>query len=800
MLSVDSDLRLNSRPGLPGLLFWQKLVPAFVFGLLSIKWFIPSLSALSVYIFLLICFRLEKGTVVLLILLFGFGNWYGNYALPEPAGPMPDWMTAREKVQVYGVVKSVRAVPGSRLKIMLQDVWCNSTQGVTPLRGYLNWSWDHPPERPVPGQRVQFTARVKPTIGFRNSGVWDYTFYNRTKNVFYRAYSQGPLKSGELKPYNPDFLQRLRISLRKHILQNAPPAQGGAVFPALLTGDRFFLSKETVELIRRAGVSHILALSGLHVGFVVALGFMFSWMAGLFVPGVYLRISRVKMGVVLAVPLVLFYLWLGQFTPSLLRAACMFGFWGLLLLFDRGRILLDGLFLAVVLILSFSPLSVFDLGFQLSVLAVAGIGLFFPFFKPLLPAGKSLVGRGVGCLLSVLFISLSANITILPVLIWNFGTVSPNLLFNLLFVPFLGFFLVPVCGIGGLAVSYICPWAAEKLFAAGGLCFEWLLSLIRVSLEKGMLPEYAVYRPLWEGLLIYYLITGMIVLVLSRNFIRLKYFVLPVLVLLTVRVYPGMAEKNVRMDLLDTGQSQCVVITGPQGSRTVVDGGGSFGDFDMGRAVVGPWLCSGRMPKIANVIMTHGDRDHAGGLAFLLEKFQVGHFYSNGDIPAGNTGKRFLNAFAQNKISPQVLESGAEIELEPELVLQVIHPDAEFEGSRNDRSLYLKLMWKGVPLLSISGDVDRKGIRAVVKSGVDLKSQLFILPHHGSAGSYSPQLYREVDPDLALAACGLLNRFNFVSKKVRNELERQDIPLLTTAASGMITVCWDSPGQMRLMP
>lgn len=800
MPGIDSDLNIKSRSGLPGLLFWQKLVPAFAFGILSIKWFIPALICFAVYLFLLLCFRLERGAVVLLVLLFGAGNWYGNYSLPGPPGSMPDWMVQREKVEINGAVKSVRADPGGRLKILLQDVWCNSTRGITALEGNLNWTWDLPEQRPLPGQKVRLTARVKPSIGFRNSGLWDYTFYNRTKNIFYRTYTRGPLKGGELKPYEPDFLQRLRISLRKHILQNAPPAQAGAVFPALLTGDRFFLSKETVELIRKAGVSHILALSGLHVGFVVSIGFILSWVSGLVAPGIYLRISRMKLGVLFAIPFVLVYLWLGQFTPSLLRAACMFGFWGLLLFMDRGRIILDGLFMAVLLILCVEPLSIFHLGFQLSVLAVGGIGLLFPFFQKLLPSGRgpfSMVSRFI---LGVFYVSLCANIAILPVLIWNFGTVLPNLLFNILFVPLLGIFIVPICGIGGLAASYFWPWAAEKLFAAGGLCFLESLNLVRWAEHAGWLPEYAVYRPLWEGILVYYLFLGLLLLFLNRDFSRAKFVLLPMAILFFVRLYPFSTEPEVRMDLLDTGQSQCVIIKGPAGSRTVVDGGGSFGDFDMGRAVVGPWLTHGNLPAVDNIFMTHGDRDHAGGLAFLLEKFEVGRFFSNGDIPSGKIGDRFLKAFAEKGIKTKELERGDRVELEPGLEMLVIHPYRDFAGSRNDRSLYLKLIWNGRALVSIGGDVDRKGVRAVVQSGMNLRSQLLVLPHHGSAGSYSPELYRQVHPDAALAACGLLNRFDFVTKKVRQELQRQGIPLYTTASSGMITVYWDSNFGMRLVP
>ncbi|CCO24747.1 DNA internalization-related competence protein ComEC/Rec2 [Maridesulfovibrio hydrothermalis] len=795
MNSLDENAHVIGRSGLPGLLFWQKLLPAFVFGILSIKWLIPSLAAFAVYAFILLALRIEKGTLGLLILIFGLGHFYALYSLPPEAGPMPKWMADREKVEVDAEVHSIKGAPGNRLKILLTDVVCTGSTGRTALKGYLNWTWDKPDQIPFAGQKVNLHVRVKPSSGFRNSGVWDYDFYCRIKNISYRTYTRGPLKKGGLQSYEPDFLQKLRSDLRKHILQNTPPTQGGALFPALLTGDRFFLSHDTVELIRRAGVSHVLALSGLHVGFIVSIGFGLAWLAGFIYPNIYLRLPRMKMGVLLSAPLVLFYLWLGQFTPSLLRAVCMFGFWGILLLMNRGRLLVDGLFLAVLLILAFAPLSVFDLGFQLSVLAVAGIALFYPQFHRLLPAGKNTGIKVVRFFLAVLFVSICANIALLPVLVWNFGVIAPNLFFNILFVPMLGLFIMPVCGAGGLAASFVNSALAQKLFGLGAMCFEWMLSVVNSAKLSGLLPEYASYRPLWEDLLIYYLLLGLVLLLLNGKKQQAGFLVLPLLLLACVRIYGEFGGKAVRMDLLDTGQSQCVVITGPNGSRTVVDGGGGFGKtFDMGASIVGPWLVSGHRPQVDYLFMTHGDHDHAGGLAFLLEKFTIGHFYSNGDIPDGITGQRFQKAFVQNKILPQKLHMGQVIELEPGLVMEVIHPSVDFEGSRNDRSLFLRLIWNGKPLLNISGDLDRKGVRAVLNSGRDLSAQVLILPHHGSAGAFSPALYEKVDPDIALAACGLLNRYNFVAKKVKVELAKKHIKLYTTADEGMISIVWSIDG------
>ncbi|MEF3695987.1 ComEC/Rec2 family competence protein, partial [Desulfolutivibrio sp.] len=196
------------------------------------------------------------------------------------------------------------------------------------------------------------------------------------------------------------------------------PTPGGAMLLALLTGDRSELTTTDMDLVRRASLAHALALSGMHVGYVAALGWLLAWIAGRIRPGIFLRLPRQKLAVLLAAPLVCGYVWLGGATPSLVRAALMFACFGFLILLDRPRILLDGLFLALALIVAASPLSVFDIRLQLSALAVAGLAVFWPLGMAVfarLPLPERLRPTAVW-LFGVLWTSLAAETALLPVL------------------------------------------------------------------------------------------------------------------------------------------------------------------------------------------------------------------------------------------------------------------------------------------------------------------------------------------------------------------------------------------------
>lgn len=784
----DTPFRVNkSRPVFTGLLNWQLIFPAFVFGLLAVKWFFPAICLLVVYALTVLSFKVSFRGVLFLPLLFACGFYYAQFYLPKLPETVPSWMEQRKKVDISGVVKTVRGYPDSKFSMELQDVVCRTPEGKEQsLKGLTVWTWYKPLTRPMAGQTVKLHARIKPIVGFRNPGVWDYTFYAHTKNRMYRVFSNGKLKNGKLGPPVDSFLANVRKAYLERIESLSPAGQGGAFFPALLSGDRFYLSQRTVDLLRKAGLSHTLALSGLHVGFVVGLGIFAAFVCGYIFPSVYLYIPRQKLAVLFSGPLVVFYLWMGGFTPSLLRASCMFCFWGLLLLLDRPKVLLDGLFLAVALILLFSPLSVFDIGLQFSALAVLGISLFFePFYAPFKQInfpGAVIVKFFAG----ILVVSLCANLTLLPLLIWNFGIITPNILFNVFWIPVLGTVVMPVCAFGGLILSFLWHDGGTLLFSCGAHLIDFMLYLLKNADKAGWLPEYSCYRPLWSGMAAYYLLLVTLLYFYFKRRVSVVALIF-VILLCSFSVYKFYEHRGVlRVTVIDTGQSQSVLIQGPRGSRTLVDGGGTFGSFDMGRSIVGPFLTHGHLPRLDRVILSHKDYDHSEGLAFVLENFDVGEFCYNGRLPSGWLGKRYKKALSEKSIPTRILNAGEVVVLEPGLKIEVLSPPKKYHGSANNCSLVLRVLLNGVGMVFLPGDIEKKGIIALLKNHLNLKSELLVLPHHGSSSSFVPDLYSRIAPVKAFAACGYLNRFGFVSQIVREELEKQKIKLFTTAGYGAL--------------
>ena len=791
---IEKSAASNSAGTVPGLLPWQVCFLAFVLGIFGLRHPFASLTVLGVLAVADGSLRGRAHRLPLLVLLLSAAFGYGYAAQRAPDSvEIPAWVEARQPVSFRAVVDSAQPRSGHRLRVVLRDVHYQTDKGELALPGKLVWNWRRPDVVPESGQSMEAVMRVLPVRGFGNPGAWDYGWYWKRQGVFWRGWPHGkePVVWGE-RPES--LLHGARRQLREGVARLLPDSRGGAMVLALVTGDRSGLDEITLEETRSAGLAHTLALSGLHVGFVAAMGFGLAWVVGWVFPGFLLRLPRPKLAVILAAPLVLGYAWLGQPSASLIRAAVMFGFWGVLLFQGRGRVLMDGLFFALAAIVFVSPLSAYDLSLQMSGVAVAGIGLLYPLIRPLFHFGDRWWLRLLGWAGGLLAISLCANVALLPLISWYFGSWSPNILLNLVWLPVLGFAVMPL-GIAGalLAVLPGCAPAGGACLALAAGIMDGLLELLHAAAGAGLTPVFAVLRPLWPEMA-----GGAVLLVVAlaawaNGRVRpvLAGIGLLLLVLPQVMVMAADSRDEVRLSMLDVGLGQALVISLSGGHRWLVDGGGGSSHFDLGEAVVGPTLAWGRPPRVDGVFMSHPDVDHSHGLVYILSRFRVGTFYTNGMLPRGRNGKR-MRAVLAGRPAPVVLHAGQEVELGDDVSLEVVHPGEGFRSRRsNERSLILRLVRSGTGLALLPGDVEAEGLRALLASGRDMDAEILVLPHHGSRSSFSPAFYRAVSPLVALCSNGYLNRYGFPHRDVVRGVGAEVFP---TSRKGMVTVVWDRTG------
>jgi len=790
-----------SRPLSPaaGLLPWQSLFLAFVLGVLALRFPLPSVGALAV---LLLADATLRGRAHRLPLLafaacFAFGYGYAAQRAPDPA-PVPAWVEARRSVGLSAVVDRAEPLIDHRLRVVLRDLRCRVDGREVELPGGLVWNWRNPDASPEPGQAFSAVFRVVPVRSFGNPGAWDYEWYWRRQGVLWRGWPSGDAGiSWDAPPNGP--LHALKRRLREGVAAGVPDTPGGAMVRALVTGDRSALGDDLMDMTRSAGLAHTLALSGLHVGFVAAVGFGLAWLAGRLWPGLLLFLPRPKLGVLLAAPLVLGYAWLGQPSASLLRAAVMFGAWGVLLWQGRSRVLLDGLFFALAAIILVSPLSVYDLSLEMSATAVAGIGLLLSRLTRLFGTGGRGWLRPFRWAWGVLAVSLCAILALLPLTAWYFGSFSPDFLLNLLWLPVLGCAVMPL-GLAGMALAAL-PWTAPAgaaLLHLAAACADGLISLLDAASSAGLTPVLAVLRPLWPEMLGCALLLVLAAVARTRRDVRLGLAGVGLFLLAAPHAWVMARDSRdqVSVTLLEVGQGQAALVAAPGGRRWLVDGGGGYARFDLGEAVVGPALAWGRPPRLAGVIMSHPDVDHSHGLPFILSRFRINAFYTNGMLPHGLTGERMARVLADRGIVPVTLTAGETLRLGPGTVLEVLHPAPDFRSSRaNQRSLVLRLVRRGQGLALLPGDVEREGEGALLASGRALSAEVLVLPHHGSRTSLQPAFYRRVAPKAALCSTGYLNRYGFPHAEVVGTV---GAPVFDTAAHGAVSAVWDADNRLTL--
>lgn len=770
---------------------WQLCLLAYVCGLFA--WDYPTAAGLSCVLCVL-AFARRRGLAAGMCVAFGLGM---ALAMP-PAGVGPAGWNVEARVR--GVVREVRTHPGRRVTMVASDVVRADTGEALP--GRLAWTWIDPPAMPDAGREFEAGLRIRELRGRHNFGLSSNEDYWARQGVRHRAFSRG---RADVRWEDGD--RPLRARLLDAVARHVPAGQGGAVVLALLFGDRFDLDPAFMDRIRRAGLSHSLALSGMHLALVAGLGFVLAKGAARVRPGLLLVVPRQKLGVLLSLPLVLGYMWLGGFTPSLLRAALMLSTLALHLLRGARNHPQDTLFAAVAVLVVADPAIARDVGLQLSVLAVTGIVLFMPHFsrllEPLRQGGRA--GRWAYALLTMAAVTVCANLFILPVQALYFFETPVHLWLNLLWLPVLGMAVLPLSFLGFFAV-FVSGEAARACFSLAGLGVDALDRGLGALDAAGMLRAAAVLRP--EGIEVvgYWavLLAAGAMLGAKRPAPGPMAFLGLGLLLMSapsLRDATGMSGPAVELTVLDTGMSQAVGIRGPSGRMVLVDGAGGWSaDYDPGRALVAPALAWGRPPRLDVVVLSHVDSDHSRGLMYVLESFDVGCFAWSGLLDRSEDSRRLERLMSRKLWPARTVRAGDRIDIEPGLWLDVLYPAVGERGlSGNETSVVLRLVWQGRGLALLLGDAEQRALAGVLLSGADLASEVLVLPHHGSRSSLKPGLYDRVGAAWAVAACGPDNRFGFPHPEVVQACVRAGSAVLTTADCGAVRFSWegDGPAQVR---
>ncbi len=677
------------------------------------------------------------------------------------------------------------------------------------------------------GDEIRLQSRIRFPRNDGDQGEFDYRGWLLRNGIAATMFADEP-KSDALPSLtvvgHHDYPVRARIQAVRERIGAFIDANLGfpqnAEMRALIIGDRSGIDDSIRQCFALTGMAHVLVISGLHLGFVAAAAFFVVRLAmGFFPTWAALGIGN-KFAAAGAAIAAIGYTSIAGGHVSTLRALIMVLAYAIAILIDRSRELLASVALAALIICFALPGSTADIGFQLSFAAVLviliGMRRFAAWwrarFRPTTTMGvrsrASVLAEAIAGYFAVSFWALLGTA---PLTAFHFNQFSlVGLVANAVVVPIMGFGAV-VCGLAAAAVSFLSPTAARPiLLLAGSLAgagnwlagwFEgWPLAWTRIFTPT--IFEIAIaysFVAVWCSRPLATPPTDAPSIISARYVWRIDFSRWPLIALAALALAfvldagwwtcDRFLYRDLRVTFLSVGEGDAAVVRFPGGRVMLLDGGGSFGGaFDPGERLVAPFLWANKIMHVDYVVVSHPDRDHFGGLIFLVRSFSPSEFWTSGvpspDVSYGQLLEAVHDAHARSSVCgtaapPRIIGGVAVAYLWPVPNLT--------ERKENNRSMVLRLTYRDASILFM-GDIEAKGERELVATGADLRASIIKVPHHGSTTSSSPALIAAAHPKLAIVSVGYHNRFHFPSAAVIDRYREAGATVLMTSEAGQVSV------------
>ncbi|HVC15926.1 MAG TPA: DNA internalization-related competence protein ComEC/Rec2, partial [Rhodanobacter sp.] len=712
-------------------------------------WCLGSLLLVAV----LLCWRMPRWRWLAWVLLgIVWAAWRGGAAM---GARLPRALEGRDFV-VIGTIADLPQVrrDASRFDFRVEQATLDGKP--VALRGRMTVAWYERAPLLQPCTRWRLLLRLKRPRGLRNPGGADSERSALERGIVATGYVRED--AGDVRLGGPHWcVDGVRDAVARGIAARVHDPHDAVLLQAFSVGDTRGLQQRDWEIARANGVSHLIAISGFHVGVAAVFG---VWLA-LFVywlwPWLGLRVPRPQAQAAAALLAAGIYSALAGFGLPTVRTLLMIAVVALARCSRRGSSGAQSLALAMLAILLVDPLAVLAAGFWLSFIGVA-------FLMLCLQAR----GRGLRAFLHELSVGqLVMTVALLPLTLWFFGQASlVGALSNLVAVPMVSFVIVP-CALSGMLLLWLCPpLATPVLWLAGKLAHAqwWLLE--RMAQWPGAHWYLSAVQP-WALLLA---LLGAVWLFLPRG-VPLRWLgaLLFLPLLLPPRQLP--AEGAFQVWVLDVGQGLSVLLR-TRDHALVYDAGARYpSGFDLGAAVVVPSLHALGIARVDMLMISHDDNDHAGGAKAVADAFPQAQRYAG-------EASRMTMPMRQCLAGQSWQWDGVQFRVLSPLVGQAV-------GKGNDHSCVLLVEGRGGRLL-LTGDMSMKvELQVVAALGPGLPPVLLV-PHHGSKSSSSMFFISAVHAPLAVVSAGWHNRFGHPRASVLARYAAAHVPVVNTAVLGAI--------------
>ncbi|RCW65309.1 DNA internalization-related competence protein ComEC/Rec2 [Saliterribacillus persicus] len=535
---------------------------------------------------------------------------------------------------------------------------------------------------------------------------------------------------------------------------------------ALIFGDKEGLDDEIIALFQRWNLSHLLAISGLHVGLIILMFYMLMLRLPFF--------TKEKSQCVLFI-LLLFYPLIAGEAPSVWRSCLLALFVLIQLKFKFAFSSLDILSIVFVVMLLVDPYSIYQLGFQFSFIVTFAIIL-----------SRIIIHEAGNYLQIIIQISGISLLIILPIQLYHFYTFNPlAIAINLLYIPYFSFIIIPL---SLLMVVFSALPVIPQLF---DYFFVKIQSLFSTILER---IDESLYYPLIVGkfpmslFFLYYILIIVFFMFWERQQ-KIRAFCVGVsitVLLIGISISPYFNDEGT-ITVLDIGQGDAIIIELPYRKGVImIDAAGTMTknftepsnkNFE---EIIKPFLLSKGITKIDALFLSHDDHDHIGSVPFILDEFIVDKVFTTKYFDKAWISEYIIN----NKETAFHHLTGGQILSIAGHKIEVLLP-VEDNFDKNDNSLVLRSRF-GPYTWIFTGDIGEKAELELMSLYPNLGSDILKVSHHGSSSSTTDEFLEGVKPKAALISVGVNNRYNHPNKEVLERLGEKEIAVLRTDQSGAI--------------
>ena len=630
------------------------------------------------------------------------------------------------------------------------------------------------------GDVLKIKGKLKKPVKQKNFGEFDYELYLAREKIFTYLNIWQEKDIQKIGEDDSNFLASFSLSARdkiKEITKQTLPPPYNYLLIGMLLGEKSFIPPDLKEVFAEAGIMHILAVSGLHVG-IIAIALL-----------AFLNILRLpkKLKLFTLILILIMYASITGYRPSVLRATIMF----IVLiggkLINRNRNLNISLFFAAFLILLLNPLILYDAGFLLSFIVTF-------FIINLSPILQELYSKIVVWIRNPLAVSTAAWVGIFPLSAYFFSKVSIiSIVSNL--------FIIPLTGIAVILgfVTFFIGLASTSLAGVIANINYLVLSLITLIAKSfSLLPFAYVYvaQPSILVIILYYLTVFFIIEMFCKKTLSQKIKKKTTVIVLSITLliiivqifYPA---DNLKVNFINVGEGDCILIEAPNKINILIDGGGTpRSDFDVGSKIVIPYLRRKGINEIDLLILTHPHLDHLEGLLPILRELKVCAVLDSGFICDVSEYREFISTIKEKNIPYYQTKSGDNYIFSKNMEMLILNPphtsNLDNDSDFNNHSIVVKLYYKNSNFL-FTGDIEREAEKRLLVWQNILNSDVLKLGHHGSSTSTTLEFLDKVDPIIAVITVGK-NNFGHPSQKVIERLEDRNIKIYRTDEDGTVII------------